>query len=413
MSGQRALIACLIACTTVAFAQNARPDDPALVGMLRWLEVAQLHTPGEADVPATEIGRWSRIALVVLAGDIRKLATFLQRAREGSLGPLPTIQLYNRRFTLVEIEKVFHGNDTLKKGAVLHADIAVLVVDDASRRSGFFEDASVFMVDDGRRSGVRYESAHWQIGRALLDGITPSPGADAGALLWYRAASSCLLRDGHLAESRVHLDRARQLFPNSSHFLLDSAYLHQKFSSDTIQAAVEDLRSARANPDVGSRRMELERAERFFRQTLALEPAAAGARIRLGHTLGELGRHEEAASELRRAIDARLDGPDLYFAELFLGYEEQTLGKPGEAKRHYENAAELYPRAQSPWLALSQLARQSGDRAGALGALRSVTALPPDASDRWDPWWDYYEVHRDDAERLLDQMRDLALTEVR
>ena len=408
-----ALVVCLIAWAAPTAAQDAKGDDPALVRLLQWLDNVRLHTPGDADLAVTEVGNWWQADFPALMGDLRRLSAFLQRARGRTSGPSPTIQLYNRRFTLVEIETIFHGNDTLRSGAVLHADIAVLGGDDLRRRGNTAADSSFFVVNDGRGGGIRHESAHWQIGRAVLDSITPSPANDPGALLWYRAASSYLLHEGHLGEVRAHLATARRIFPNDPFFLLDSAYLHQDFSSVSLQAAAQDLRAAGSNPAVESRRMELERAERFFRQTLAVDPGQTDARVRLGHTLGEIGRHDEAAIELRRAIDARLNGPLLYFAELFLGHEEQALGRSDAAKRHYENAAELYPKAQSPWLALSQLSRQSGDRLGALRALKGVTALPPDEFYRWDPWWGYYNSHQDDSERLLDDMRKLARPEIR
>lgn len=411
--GAMALVVCLIAWAAPATAQDVKGDDPALVRLLQWLDAVRLHTPGEADLAVTEVGNWWQADVPALVGDLRRLSTFLQRARARGLGPSQTIQLYNRRFTLAEIETIFHGNDTLRGGAVLHADIAVLGGDTLRRRGNTAAESSFFVVNDGRGGGVRHESAHWQIGRAVLDGITPSPTGDPGALLWYRAVSSYLLHEGHLGEARAHLDTARRMFSNDPFFLLDSAYLHQDFSSISLQAAAQDLRAAGANPAVESRRLELERAERFFRQTLAVDPGQTDARVRLGHTLGEMGRHDEAAIELRRAIDARLNGPQLYFAELFFGHEEQALGRPDAAKRHYENAAELYPKAQSPWLALSQLARQSGDRLGALRALKGITALPSEERYRWDPWWGYYNFHQDDSDRLLDDMRKLARPEIR
>jgi hypothetical protein len=408
-----ALVVCLIAWTAPAAAQDAKADDPALLRLLQWLDCVRLHTPGEADLTVTEIGNWWQADFPPLIGDLRRLSTFLQRARERPVGTPVTIQLYNRRFTLAEIEIIFHGNETLRRGAVLHADIAVLGGDASRSRSNTAVDSSYFVVNDGRGSGVRHESAHWQVGRALLDGITPSPANDPGARLWYRAASSYLLHEGHLGEARMHLDGARKIFPNDPFFLLDSAYLHQDFSSVSLQAAAQDLRAAGQRPAVEPRRLELERAERFFRHTLAIDPGQTDARVRLGHTLGELGHHDEAAIELRRAIDARLNGPQLYFAELFLGHEEQALGRADAAQQHYENAAELYPKAQSPRLALSQLARQSGDRPGALRALRGVTALPSEEAYRWDPWWGYYNFHQDDWDRLIDAMRKLSRREIR
>jgi tetratricopeptide (TPR) repeat protein len=198
--------------------------------------------------------------------------------------------------------------------------------------------------------------------------------------------------------------------------LLDAGYLHQTFSSAAIQAALQEVRANRGNPAVDARRAELEHAERLFRQVLALDPGQPDARLRLGHTLGELESHEEAAAELRKALDLNLNGPRLYYIELFLGREEEALGNRNEAKRHFENAAELYPKAQSPSLALSELARRSGDRAGALRALRGVTSLrsiPANNAERMDPWWQYYRIHSEDTEPLMEQMRELAGKNVR
>jgi tetratricopeptide (TPR) repeat protein len=400
--------------------------DPALARLLRWLEAVQLHTPGCADSPAIEVGNWSysREEFETLIADVMNLSKFLQmdpqnltagfeirsqvgsresRARlvaaardAGGFVRPGRIELYGQWFTRDEIEQIFHGNTTLRRGAVLHADIAVFVPGNLSRR---------ILVDDGRWKGVRPGTRHWEIGRLLLDVIMPSPSDDAGALLWYRAVSAYLLREGRLSEVPAHLNRARQLFPDNPVFLLDSAYLHEELSSPSIQAAVEELRDNNVTALVGSRIAELQHAERLFRQALAIAPDNADARLRLGYTLGELGQHEEAVAELRRAIDAKPVGERLYLAELFLGREEQALGRYEGAKQRFETAAVLYPTAQSPRLALGQLARQFGDRAGALRAVRSIADATSD--DAADPWWSYYEPHKQDAEALMDQMRKL------
>ena len=111
--------------------------------------------------------------------------------------------------------------------------------------------------------------------------------------------------------------------------------------------------------------------------------------------IGQLGRHDEAAAELRKALGAGLPRESQYYAELFVGREEQALGRSEAARESFERASELYPLAQSPRLALSHLARQSGDRTRALQALRYVSELPANALRREDPWWDYYSVHRE------------------
>ena len=390
----------------LAHLQAQRPADsaPQLDRLLQWLEDVQRHQPGELDLAAKEVGGWARQDLTTVAADVRKLADFLARAREGRAGREPAFQLYNRTFTLDQLEKVFAGNETLRRGALLHADVGMLAEDDLSRRASQMA-LRTFVVQDGRQQGARGQTIHWQIGRLLLDGILPSPGNDAGTLLWYRASSAHLLREGHLDEARTHLEKGRQLFPASWELLLDSAYLHQAFSSPGIQAAVQAMSSEGTKADVGSQRSELERAERFFRQALAINPGHIEARVRLGRMLGQLGRHEEAAAELRKALDEGPTGEVRYFAELLLGREEESLGRREPARDAYQAAADLYPKAQSPYLALSQLARQSGDRSAALIALQHMTDLSANVLARADPWWSYYQPHLGDADDLLKELQ--------
>lgn len=389
------------------FPEVRRPPDSAqqLARLLRWLEDVQHHQPGELDLPAKEIGGWTRADLATVVADVRKLAVFLERARAGRAGRDPVIQLHNRTFTIAQVEKIFAGNDTLRRGAVLHADVGMLAPEDLSRRASQMA-LRTFVVQDGRQQGARGQTVHWQLGRLLLDGIAPSPVSDAGTLLWYRASSARLLREGHLDEARAHLEKGRQVFPASWELLLDSAYLHQRLSSPTIQAAVQAMSSEGIRTNVASQRSELEQAERFFRQTLAINPDNLDARVRLGRMLSQLGRHEEAAAELRKALDGRPEGEVRYFAELLLGREEESLGQRASAREHYQAAADLYPMAQSPHLALSQLARQSGDRRAALLALQAVTALPATEVARTDPWWSFYESHVEDIDDLLRDLYD-------
>jgi hypothetical protein len=108
--------------------------------------------------------------------------------------------------------------------------------------------------------------------------------------------------------------------------------------------------------------------------------------------LGRLGRHAPAADVLQSAIRGGATGTLLYLAELFLGSEEEALGNTAAARAAYGRAAALYPRAQSPRFALSQLARRAGDRAAAQRELRLIAELPEQETDREDPWWTYYDV---------------------
>jgi hypothetical protein len=52
----------------------------------------------------------------------------------------------------------------------------------------------------------------------------------------------------------------------------------------------------------------------------------------------------------------------------------------------------MYPNAQSPHLALSQIARRAGDRRAAQHELQVISALPSDERAREDPWWSYFDM---------------------
>ncbi len=385
--------------------------DRGLVRLLGWVEAVHLHTPGCNDAPLIEVGRWPPRELATLLRDIKALVAFLQRTqdergehtgRAGVQRDQAILVIYDRRLTLDDLQRRFYGNeplranDVLRRGAAFHADIGFFVPGNFNRYP---------LVEDGGRKGWREGSSHWEIGRALLDGIMPSPGTDGDALLWYRAVSAHFFREGHLAELTMHLNRARRVFPRNAELVFDSARLHHELSSPAIQASVLQVRASDVSVAVGSRVSELQRAEQFFREGLALAPADVDARVRLGHTLGELGRHAEAAAELRSAIAANPDRRRLYLAELFLGREEEAFGRSAEARRRYEQAAELYPGAQSPRLALSRLARQTGDRASAQGALQTLASVSD--FNRADPWWLFYEPHAEDAVVLIQRMRQI------
>jgi tetratricopeptide (TPR) repeat protein len=108
--------------------------------------------------------------------------------------------------------------------------------------------------------------------------------------------------------------------------------------------------------------------------------------------LDNLGRHAPAAEHLRRAIAEGATGELLYLAHLFLGRAEEAAGHPDPARSAFARASELYPNAQSPRLALSQLARRAGNRQAAQRELQALAALPDDERRREDPWWFYFNA---------------------
>jgi tetratricopeptide (TPR) repeat protein len=144
----------------------------------------------------------------------------------------------------------------------------------------------------------------------------------------------------------------------------------------------------------------LHRAEEALRSALELDPKLDEAALRLARVCQVTGRHEDAANLLRR-IESTLNRAELrYYAALFVGRSEEALGREPEARAAFERARELFPAAQSPYLALAGVSWRAADSAAATGAIRAL----PDArrmTSTFDPWW-MYDVSP--ADSLLDRL---------
>lgn len=283
------------------------------------------------------------------------------------------------------------ANQILLRGAAFHADIGRLIPEDTVRKSP--TQRTAYIVRDGRWLGIRYISIHWQLGRSLLDSIAPDPAANPDVKSWYQEIAAHLLQMRQFAAAVDHFARARQMYPSDPDILFSSGVLHERFGSTALQAAAESIaESKRESPSVNSARAELVRAERFFREALSYRSDHLEARVRHGRVLDNLERHDEAAEEFRVAIADGASGWLLYLAQLFLGRAEEARGDHAASRAAFQRASALYPNAQSPRFALSQIARRTGDRAAAQRELQFIASLPDDERRREDPWWMYYDV---------------------
>ena len=130
-------------------------------------------------------------------------------------------------------------------------------------------------------------------------------------------------------------------------------------------------------------------------------------RLAPGSAVSNLSRVPHATQELRQALTLVDDDQLRYYGELFLGAEEEALGRFDAARDAYRRAAALFRSAQSPLVAVSQLAWRRGDRAGALAAIQKVFELPAAGdSGRDDPWWVYHVAQARNADQLLDALRE-------
>jgi tetratricopeptide (TPR) repeat protein len=315
-------------------------------------------------------------------------------------------------------------NRILKRGALLHTDIAArLPFETRSPREEppvRFQRLMMYF-DDGRRLGFENAGEHWRAARLLLDKVRskdsrdnrPAPARDEMVQSWYRVTTAYQQRIQQYELG--HLERALELFPDDPELHFFNGCLHETFASRRVQSVFHAVSLPKGVKfDIGSEHFELRRAEAAFRKALELGPELAEARIRLGHVLGLMGGHSDAADELRRALATTPDQLLLYYGHLLLGGELDALGERGRARDAYERAAALFPRAQSPKLALSQIANRAGDRRAALDSIRWVLGPPVDEFDRADPWWSYHvEQGRSAEEQLVNLRAAMFLVEVR
>jgi tetratricopeptide (TPR) repeat protein len=357
------LMACLHQAET-ALGQMPPPPDR----FQQWLTAIDVHHAGDRGRTALDVSTWTGPELEAVVADAKRHARTLAKT---------------------DPQK---ANQILLRGAAMHAGIARMVPEDNVRRSA--SQKTAYIVSDGRWMGMRYISMHWQFGRSLLDSVTPEPAAEPGVRAWYLETSADLQQLRQFAAALEHYTRARQIFPADPEILFVSGTLHERFGSTALQAAaVSVAESNRTTAAVSSARAELVRAERFYRDSLMHRPDHVEARLRHGRVLDTLGRSAEACDELRRAIAGGASGHLLYLAELFLGRAEETRGNDEAARAAYARASALFPNAQSPLLALSQIARRAGNRAAAQRELQALAALSPDSRRREDPWWLYYDSH--------------------
>jgi tetratricopeptide (TPR) repeat protein len=360
----------------------------------QWRTAAAQHHPGQPDSEAAKIGRWREKDLEFVINYVTNLAAQPIKSIKRTVAKISIrslLQLTDQEVQQGDLSRV------LKQGALLHTDIALLDLGtgesrDAREGMGAFVDGRIFLYP---------KTPHWEFARRLVDSVSPAPSKDPAMLQWYIATTAYMQGRRLLGYARHNLDHAMEKFPADPRILFYAGALHETWASTAHQNV---LQVSGAKILYGSKESELKLARQFFDKAIAQNPAFSEAHLRLGRVLGLLGNHEQAVAELQQASAALKDRQLLYYASLYLGFEFEMLCRRSEARDQYERAAALYPAAQSPLLALSQLARSDDDVKGALLALDRVFALP--RGDLWkdDPWWVYNQAHVRDAVALIEEM---------
>ena len=330
----------------------------------RWLTAVDQHVPGRLDQATADVSRLSRTELWDIG--LSKIRNAVDPAVRAAV---------------------------LKRGAMLHTDIAMI-----QALSG--------EADSGRQS-TSYE-VHLDMASRLLEWV-PDVARDPDAGIWHRALTAWLFNRLMVNRLTRHLDWVSSTFGDDARWFFDTGVLNETLAAPMAQnrapAEPRRVNSSLRNGDGSLARMVpwedspassrttsrtyLQRAERRFARALDEDPAMVEARIRLGRVQGELGRHESAVTNLTQALDVTSDPTLCYFTYLFLGRVQETIGDDDAARISFEQAARLFPLAQSPFFSLGRMAETSGDHtAGAMFA--RVLSLPRDEQDRVDPWWSYH-----------------------
>lgn len=411
-----ALVAGVLACGSTAQAQ-ARPPAPTPVdrfprtwestGPARdwyerletWVAAVRGHRTGANDAHVLTAASLPRPQLFAIYTDLKAIRERLGdalRVRALPRGFRDEISYGGRRVRIAVLRDMLgvseddaaagNLNELTRRGALLHADVAYHAPPVLATAASASEAA--VLLQDGQQVGYEYSGVHWEFARMLLDLTVPGPSEDPDVRRWYVAAAELMRRQYSHGYGAPQLQRARKLFADDARVQFLSGCLHEALAAPRVQGF---LRVAEVNRwDISGAGDETRRAESFFKRAVELAPGDDEARIRYGRALLLRGRPADAVGHLRLALERTTEPTLVYFAALFLGDAEQALGDRAAAQAAYEHAQAQFPDAQSPYLALAQLARRFGDRSGAVGAVEGLFELPVRAELRPDPWWNYF-----------------------
>ncbi len=178
-----------------------------------------------------------------------------------------------------------------------------------------------------------------------------------------------------------------QRYPNDPPLELALGVSHE--GAARIALVDESLaREIYSNAQVAAWQRILQQALAVYEQAAKSADFATEAQLRIGRIQAQLGDTTRA----REALEP-LTGPTdplfvRYLASMILGDVEKAAKRPDAAADHYRAALVLFPTSQAPLVALSRLADERGDQAGARDWLEKSFALS--TGRRVDPWWFYY-----------------------
>ena len=352
-----------------------------------WATEVERHAPGQVDDAAKALAQWPA----------DRVFPILSR-------------LFARKFAIRPA--------LFLRAAVIYGDISLSIPrEQRPVYSGMYTgpDQAV-LANDGRSVGVTRRDTHLRLAHEFVRRVVRFPQATGEhktiAADWYVALAAALAAAHDLAGLKDHLEEAREQFPEHAEIQFLSGCLAESLASPVAQAAQPDANNASQTKSPFqllrerslARGLNLELAKRHYERALDIYPQHGEARIRLARVLMIDNRAKDALP----LLEAPFETADLvlsYYRYLFLGRAYHRMGKFGEARKSYEAASQLFPDAQSPWIALSALAAGIGDGEGSRAALERISQR---THALHDPWWHYDACSGRNATRIYREFAESA-----
>ena len=217
---------------------------------------------------------------------------------------------------------------------------------------------------------------------------------------WHFAVVTMLEGSIRPAASEPFVTSALQRFPDEARFLLSRAIVTDQ------RWAVPGVTSV-TGPNGLPTADHVEQVRDHYEAAIAMPDVSAEARVRLAWFLHRIGRHGEAIVHLNRVAREPIPERSLrYLRQLFLGHVLMALGEKAQASNAFEAARREMPGAQSPRVALMNLALLDDNRVAAEALAEDIQSPSTTSSD---PWWGYwqgqYRLHSAALERLREMAR--------
>jgi len=257
------------------------------------------------------------------------------------------------------------------------------------------------LADVGLHCGPRDEDTFARLVAALL---TARPDSRDYARRFFVATARRSLEALCLADVRGWTRAGLKWFPGDAELLLAEGTAAETAAVFGRSMALAQLRARLSDEERPDARRELERARDTFERALAADPSLLEARLRLGHALSRLGKHELARGELERVASAASAGEMRYLCQLFLARVHDASGRRAEAARAYREALAAAPAGQAAAIGLAQLLGRDGDGRPGRAVLTQSVAHAPRQGAR-DPYWSYPAGLDQPGDAALDALR--------